>query len=166
MLTAIGGCDVLADRWPDEPEPKARHVDLAQWPDTVVVLPATLNYLATGSRTGRLAVRPRPPLLVDAPEADGNWAEGLPGAEVLSREGTRTWLRLEKGADEQRVLHAALATGPVSAFVSEHPPLTELYRDLVTRAGEPGEDAGETARAGATAAAGRTADNRSEDGGR
>ncbi|MCF2434237.1 hypothetical protein LV779_02115 [Streptomyces thinghirensis] len=44
--TAIGGCDVLTDRWPDEPEPRARHVDLAQWPDAVVVLPATLNYLA------------------------------------------------------------------------------------------------------------------------
>ncbi|MEU3146955.1 MULTISPECIES: ABC transporter ATP-binding protein [unclassified Streptomyces] len=71
-------------------------------------------------------------LLVDAPEADGNWAAGLPGVEVVSREGTRTRLRLAKGADDQRVLHAALATGPVSAFVSEHPPLTELYRDLVT----------------------------------
>ncbi|MFI5678371.1 flavoprotein [Streptomyces cellulosae] len=45
-LVAIGGCDVLTDRWPDEPEPRARHVDLAQWPDAVVVLPATLNYLA------------------------------------------------------------------------------------------------------------------------
>ncbi|GFH39521.1 flavoprotein [Streptomyces pacificus] len=45
-LVAIGGCDVLVDRWSDEPEPRARHVDLAQWPDAVVVLPATLNYLA------------------------------------------------------------------------------------------------------------------------
>lgn len=45
-LVAIGGCEVLEDRWPDEPEPRARHVDLAQWPDAVVVLPATLNYLA------------------------------------------------------------------------------------------------------------------------
>lgn len=45
-LVAIGGCDVLEDRWPEEPEPRARHVDLAQWPDAVVVLPATLNYLA------------------------------------------------------------------------------------------------------------------------
>ncbi|MFC8826789.1 flavoprotein [Streptomyces sp. NPDC057137] len=45
-LVAIGGCEVLADRWPEEPEARARHVDLAQWPDAVVVLPATLNYLA------------------------------------------------------------------------------------------------------------------------
>lgn len=45
-LVAIGGCEVLTDRWPDEPERRARHVDLAQWPDAIVVLPATLNYLA------------------------------------------------------------------------------------------------------------------------
>lgn len=38
---------MLTDQWPDEPEPKARHVDLAQWPDVVVVLPTTLNYMAS-----------------------------------------------------------------------------------------------------------------------
>jgi ABC-2 type transport system ATP-binding protein len=84
--------------------------------------------------------------------------------EVVSREGTRTWLRLAKGADDQRVLHAALATGPVSAFVSEQPPLTELYRDLVTRTGAPGEDAAGMADTGATAGAGKTAGNRTEGG--
>lgn len=98
-------------------------------------------------------------LLVDAPEAGEDWAAGLAGVEVVRREGTRTWLRLAKGADDQRVLRAALATGPVSAFVSEHPPLTELYRDLVTGARAPGEDAGE--RAGAAAGAARTAGDRS-----
>ncbi|GGJ88892.1 ABC transporter ATP-binding protein [Streptomyces camponoticapitis] len=98
-------------------------------------------------------------LLVDAPEAGENWAAGLAGVEVLSREGTRTRLRLAKGADDQRVLRAALATGPVSTFVSEQPPLTELYRDLVTR-----DDAAsaETATAGAKGTAG----SESEGGGR
>lgn len=75
-------------------------------------------------------------LLVDAPgapETGVHWAAGLAGVEVVSREGTRTRLRLAKGADDQQVLHAALATGPVATFVSERPPLTELYRDLVTR---------------------------------
>ncbi len=62
--------------------------------------------------------------------------------EVVRREGSRTWLRLAKGADDQRVLHAALATGPVSAFVSEHPPLTELYRDLVAGSGRPARTPG------------------------
>ncbi|MBQ1095857.1 ATP-binding cassette domain-containing protein [Streptomyces sp. b94] len=104
-------------------------------------------------------------LLVDAPQAGDNWTEGLAGVEVVAREGTRTWLRLAKGADDQRVLRAALATGPVSAFVSEHPPLTELYRDLVTRTGEPEEDAEGTPGAGATAAVGRTPANRAAGGG-
>lgn len=105
-------------------------------------------------------------LLVDAPQAGENWTEGLAGVEVVSREGTRTRLRLAKGADDQRVLHAALATGPVSAFVSERPPLTELYRDLVTRTGEAEEDAEGPAGAGATAAVGRTAGDGAQGGAR
>ncbi|WP_330175745.1 ATP-binding cassette domain-containing protein [Streptomyces sp. NBC_01498] len=108
-------------------------------------------------------------LLVDAPGAGENWAAGLPGVEVLSREGTRTRLRLAKGADDQRVLHAALATGPVSAFVSERPPLTELYRDLVSRDDsgntEDGDSAG-TAGTPVTAAVAAGADTESEGGGR
>ncbi|MDH6193258.1 ABC-2 type transport system ATP-binding protein [Streptomyces sp. CZ24] len=99
-------------------------------------------------------------LLVDAPQAGENWTEGLAGVEVVRREGTRTWLRLAKGADDQRVLHAAMATGPVAAFMSEHPPLTELYRDLITRTGEPEEDTKETAGAGTKAAVERTPDGR------
>ncbi|MGA5119078.1 ABC transporter ATP-binding protein [Streptomyces pseudogriseolus] len=100
-------------------------------------------------------------LLVDAPEAGEDWAKGLAGVEVVRREGSRTWLRLAKGADDQRVLHAALATGPVSAFVSEHPPLTELYRDLVAGERTPGEDTGERAGAGVAVSAARTAGDRS-----
>ncbi|MEU1004672.1 ABC transporter ATP-binding protein [Streptomyces tibetensis] len=83
-------------------------------------------------------------LLVDAPEAGENWAAGLRGVSVVSREGSRTRLRLAKGADDQRVLHAALATGPVLAFVSERPPLSDLYRDLVTTTGAHGQDTGRT----------------------
>ncbi|MGX2996255.1 flavoprotein [Streptomyces sp. JNUCC 64] len=45
-LVALSGGDVLQDRWPGEPEPRARHVDLAEWPDAVVVVPATLDFLA------------------------------------------------------------------------------------------------------------------------
>lgn len=94
-------------------------------------------------------------LLVDAPGAGEHWAAGLAGVEVVSREGSRTRLRLAKGADDQKVLHAALATGPVAAFVSEQPPLTELYRDLVARDDAASGDADtDTGPATATAAAG------------
>ncbi|WP_327190781.1 flavoprotein [Streptomyces xinghaiensis] len=45
-LTAIGGAPVLRDRWPDEPQESAPHVDLAQWPQAVVVHPATFHCVA------------------------------------------------------------------------------------------------------------------------
>ena len=37
-------------------------------------------------------------------------------------------LRLDDGADDQAVLRAALATGPVTEFSRRRPSLTELYR--------------------------------------
>ncbi|BCL20588.1 ABC transporter ATP-binding protein [Streptomyces tuirus] len=95
-------------------------------------------------------------LLVDAPEAGETWTAGLPGVSVVSREGSRTRLRLAKGADDQRVLHAALATGPVLAFVSERPPLSDLYRDLVGGTGAHGEGTGRTPDTGTTAGVGTT----------
>lgn len=73
-------------------------------------------------------------LLVDAPRADENWTAGLAGVTVLSREGTCTRLCLTADVDDQQVLRAALATGPVTTFVAEHPSLTELYREVVTKA--------------------------------
>ncbi|MFM9457480.1 flavoprotein [Streptomyces europaeiscabiei] len=48
-LTAFAGADVLQDVWSDEPETGARHVELAHWPDAIVVHPATFNFV------GRLA---------------------------------------------------------------------------------------------------------------
>ncbi|SDO98031.1 ABC-2 type transport system ATP-binding protein [Actinopolyspora xinjiangensis] len=71
-------------------------------------------------------------LTVHAPEAPADWAEGLPGVTVESRENGRTALRLDDTADDQRVLRAALATGPVHEFSRERPSLTELFRDVVT----------------------------------
>ncbi|MCX2927996.1 flavoprotein [Streptomyces sp. NEAU-W12] len=89
-LTAIGGCDVLADRWPDEPEPRARHVDLAQWPDTVVVLPATLNYLARlaaglGDSPSLLALQCTRAAIALAPALPPGGAESAAYAEHTAR---------------------------------------------------------------------------------
>lgn len=85
-------------------------------------------------------------LLVDAPAAPPAWADALPGVTVLAPERGRTVLRLEPGADDQAVLAAALATGPVREFVRRRPTLTELFRHVVS------EDA--VATAGAAGAAG------------
>ena len=70
-------------------------------------------------------------LEVHAPAAAPGWAQGLPGVTVLSHDRGRTVLALGDGADDQRVLAAALATGPVRGFTVTTPSLTDLYREVV-----------------------------------
>ena len=69
-------------------------------------------------------------LEVDGPGADR--AGELPGVQVLAVDDRgRARLRLAPGVDDQDVLRAALAAGPVREFRRWRPPLTELYRDVV-----------------------------------
>ncbi len=70
-------------------------------------------------------------LVIDAPDAPDGWAQELAGVTVLSHHGTRVALRLADGVDDQRILQAALATGPVREFARQLPTLTELFRDVV-----------------------------------
>jgi ABC-2 type transport system ATP-binding protein len=72
-------------------------------------------------------------LVVVAPNATEGWASGLTGVTVREHAGSRTVLELGDGADDQAVLHAALATGPVAEFSRQRPSLTELYREVVTQ---------------------------------
>jgi ABC-2 type transport system ATP-binding protein len=69
---------------------------------------------------------------VDGPPP--GWAAGLPGVEIIADDGTRTRLRLDDDTDDQHVLKAAVAAGPVHEFRRVRPPLTELYRDVVQEA--------------------------------
>ncbi|GAB2745191.1 ABC transporter ATP-binding protein [Amycolatopsis magusensis] len=82
---------------------------------------------AVGELTADAAVR----LRITAPGATPGWAAGVPGTRVLS-DGPTTELELEPGADDQAVLAAALATGPVTEFSRRQPSLTELFRNVVT----------------------------------
>lgn len=67
---------------------------------------------------------------IEGPPA--GWAAALPGVEVLRDDGAEhTRVRLAAGTDDQDVLRAALAAGPVHEFRRWRPPLTELYRDVV-----------------------------------
>ncbi|WP_018682611.1 ABC transporter ATP-binding protein [Actinokineospora enzanensis] len=70
-------------------------------------------------------------LLVEAPAAASGWADGLPGVTVLGVHNGQTRLRLAAGVDDQPVLAAALATGPVRGFTHQRPSLAELYREVV-----------------------------------
>jgi ABC-2 type transport system ATP-binding protein len=71
-------------------------------------------------------------LVVEAPQARDGWADGLPGVTAHDRNGSRTVLELAEGADDQPVLAAALATGPVHQFARRQPSLTELFRHVVS----------------------------------
>jgi ABC-2 type transport system ATP-binding protein len=72
-------------------------------------------------------------LVVVAPNAEAGWVSGLAGVTVREQNGSRTVLELGDGVDDQAVLHAALATGPVTEFSRRRPSLTELYREVVTQ---------------------------------
>ncbi|WP_020671387.1 ABC transporter ATP-binding protein [Amycolatopsis nigrescens] len=88
-----------------------------------MVARGTVDELRAGGTVG---------LVVDAPAAPQGWAAGLPGVAVLRHEGGKTELELGEGADDQAVLRAALATGPVHEFARRLPSLTELFRNVVT----------------------------------
>ena len=74
-------------------------------------------------------------LAVHAPHAPDGWADTLPGVTVLGHEAGRTILELAPGTDDQVVLRAALATGPVHEFTRRRPSLTELFRNVVAEHG-------------------------------
>jgi ABC-2 type transport system ATP-binding protein len=80
--------------------------------------------LRAGSRARRVRLRS------DAP-ADG-WAGALPGVRSVTQLDGAVLLELEDGADDQAVLHAALARGRVQEFTPVQPTLTELFREVVT----------------------------------
>jgi ABC-2 type transport system ATP-binding protein len=69
---------------------------------------------------------------VDAPEAPAGWAEKVRGATVVRMDGSRTLVELQTTADDQTLLQAALATGPVREFRRDTPSLSELFRSVVT----------------------------------
>jgi ABC-2 type transport system ATP-binding protein len=78
-------------------------------------------------------------LVVDAPQAPPGWARGVPGVLGGAREPSpggssraSTVLELSPDADDQAVLRAALATGPVHEFRRRRASLTELFRHVVS----------------------------------
>jgi len=81
---------------------------------------------------GQLRSGARSELVVDAPNAGPEWAAALPGVEVLAVHNGLTRLALADGVDDQVVLAAALATGPVREFTRVRPSLADLYRDVVS----------------------------------
>ncbi|MFJ8915373.1 ABC transporter ATP-binding protein [Amycolatopsis sp. NPDC102389] len=87
-----------------------------------MVASGTVGELTAGAGNG---------LVVTAPNAAPGWASAVPGVRTIEQNGPTTILELETGADDQAVLAAALATGPVTEFTKRRRSLTELFRDAV-----------------------------------
>ncbi|HEX7472788.1 MAG TPA: ATP-binding cassette domain-containing protein [Candidatus Limnocylindrales bacterium] len=68
---------------------------------------------------------------VEAPNAPADWGEGIPGTTVVSRDGSRLLFEIDPGIDDQALLQAALATGPVREFHRVEPSLGEIFRAVL-----------------------------------
>lgn len=73
--------------------------------------------------------------VVDAPAAPTGWADAVPGTTTVSEAGGRTVVALDDDTDDQPLLAAAMATGPVHGFTRRRTPLAELFRDVVATPG-------------------------------
>jgi len=70
-------------------------------------------------------------LLVDAPSAPVGWADAIPGVTGSRVREGRTVVDLGADTDDQPILAAALAHGPVHEFRRRRPSLTDLFRHAV-----------------------------------
>jgi len=68
---------------------------------------------------------------VEVPDAAPDWGEGIAGATLLTRDGSRLLFEIEPEGDDQALLRAALATGPVAEFHRVEPSLGEIFRTVL-----------------------------------
>ncbi len=71
-------------------------------------------------------------LWVDVPAASSGWVGRLQGVREVRAAGTRVLLELDPSVDDQSVLRAALATGPVREFARDVPSLLDIFREAMT----------------------------------
>ena len=71
---------------------------------------------------------------IDVPMGPDNWEAGVQGARLVEVDGTRRLFELDPGVDDQALLQAALATGPVREFERVEPTLGEIFRTALEEA--------------------------------
>jgi ABC-2 type transport system ATP-binding protein len=71
---------------------------------------------------------------IDAPAAPVGWDPGVRGACLIQADGSRWLFELDPGVDNQALLQAALATGPVLEFGRVEPGLGEIFRTVIEEA--------------------------------
>jgi ABC-2 type transport system ATP-binding protein len=95
--------------------------------DLVIIADGAIR--ASGSRQSLRTeyALPRYALQVDT---DAGWLRDQPGVTLVDLDGARAVFDLAPGADDQEVLRAALARGPVRSFGALAPSLTEIFREV------------------------------------
>ncbi len=71
---------------------------------------------------------------IDVPIAADDWEAGVPGVRLVRTDGARRLFELDPGVDDQALLQAALATGPVREFERVEPTLGEIFRTVIEEA--------------------------------
>jgi ABC-2 type transport system ATP-binding protein len=90
--------------------------------------------LVASGTVAQLRAGGRPRRWVDVPSAPDAWEVGVPGVRLVQADGSRRLFELDPGIDDQALLGAALATGPVRAFEPVEPTLGELFRTVIGEA--------------------------------
>jgi ABC-2 type transport system ATP-binding protein len=71
---------------------------------------------------------------LDVPSAPDDWEAVVAGVRLVRTDGSRRLFELDPGVDDQALLQAALATGPVREFERVEPTLGEIFRTALGEA--------------------------------
>ncbi|WP_306205532.1 ABC transporter ATP-binding protein [Actinoplanes sp. RD1] len=95
--------------------------------DLVIIADGTIR--AAGSRAQLRAEHALPRYRLEV-DGDAGWLRDHPGVTLVDLDGPVAVFDLANGEDDQAVLRAALARGPVRAFAPVTPSLTEIFREV------------------------------------
>ncbi|MBU8860047.1 MULTISPECIES: ATP-binding cassette domain-containing protein [unclassified Micromonospora] len=95
--------------------------------DLVLIADGTIRAAGAREELRAAYTLPRFSLVVDG---DAGWLRDQPGVRLVDLDGARAVFDLDPPADDQSVLRAALARGPVRAFGPVTPSLAEIFREV------------------------------------
>ncbi|GAA4591841.1 ABC-2 type transport system ATP-binding protein [Actinoplanes octamycinicus] len=96
--------------------------------DLVIIADGTIR--AAGDRAGLRDQYALPRYQIEV-GGDAGWLRDEPGVTLVDLDGRHATFDLDAGADDQSVLRAALARGPVHAFGPVRPSLAEIFREVI-----------------------------------
>ncbi|MEV6518217.1 ATP-binding cassette domain-containing protein [Micromonospora chalcea] len=95
--------------------------------DLVLITGGTIRAAGAREELRAAYTLPRFSLVVDG---DAGWLRDQPGVRLVDLDGARAVFEVDPPTDDQAVLRAALARGPVRAFGPVTPSLAEIFREV------------------------------------